>query len=88
MTLEELERLDRGKKLMQKISKLKEFLADLDKTEIGVIYTPPPAKGRYPKQSNLVDLVGKDFINDRVKGDLVLSVREEIVKLEEEFNAL
>lgn len=88
MTLEELERLDRGKKLMQKISKLKEFLADLDKTEIGVIYTPPASKGRYPKPTNLVDLVGKDFINDRVKGDLRLSVREEIIKLEEEFNAL
>ena len=88
MTIEELERLEKGKKLMQKITRLKEFLADLDKTEIGIIYTPPASKGRYPKPTNLVDLVGKDFMNDRVKGDLVLAVREEIVKLEEEFNTL
>jgi hypothetical protein len=88
MTLEELERLEKGKRLMQKISKLKEFLADLDKTEISVIYTPPAGKNRYAKASNLMDLVGKDFINDRVKGDLMLAVREEIVKLEEEFNSL
>ena len=88
MTLEELERLEKGKRLMQKISKLKEFLADLDKTEINVIYTPPAGKSRYSKASNLMDLVGKDFINDRVKGDLMLAVREEIVKLEEEFNSL
>ena len=88
MTIEELERLEKGKKLMQKISKLKEFLDGLDKTEISIVYTPPPAKGRYAKTSNLIDLVGKDFMNDRVKGDLVLSIREEIVKLEEEFNSL
>jgi hypothetical protein len=88
MTLEELERLEKGKRLMQKISKLKEFLADLDKTEINVIYTPPAGKNRYAKASNLMDLVGKDFMNDRVKGDLMLAVSEEIVKLEEEFNSL
>lgn len=88
MTLEELERLEKGKRLMQKISKLKEFLADLDKTEINVTYTPPAGKNRYSKASNLMDLVGKDFMNDRVKGDLMLAVREEIVKLEEEFNSL
>lgn len=87
MTLEELERLGKGQKLQNKISKLKEFLQEIDKININITYHSSK-KPSYAAVSNLEALVGKEFINDRVKGDLILAIREEIIRLQEEFDSL
>jgi len=84
MTKEELERLDKGKRLATKISKLREFLEGIDKKEITVTFS----SGRYARNTSLATITGQDFINNRVVGDIALAVREEIVKLEEEFSNL
>ncbi len=87
MTIEELERLGKGQKLQNKISKLKEFLQEIDKIDINITYYSSK-KPSYSAASHLETLVGKEFINDRVKGDLILAIREEIVRLQEEFDNL
>jgi hypothetical protein len=90
MTVEELDRLKQGERILQKINKIKEILAEFDKTGVRMILIPPngKVKGLIKGELNLELLTGKEFVDDRVKGDLSLSLREMLVSLEEEFKKL
>lgn len=91
MTREELKKLKEdqsrvkeGEKLLAKIEKLKAFLKDANKSTLRVVYTPP---GKY-EQKDLGSLVGETLIKNRIAGDIVLAVRDEIFRLEEDFEKL
>jgi hypothetical protein len=91
MTREELKKLKEdqarvkeGEKLLSKIEKLKAFLQDVNKSKLKIVYTPP---GKY-ELKDLSSLTGEDLVKNRIIGDIILAVRDEIFRLEEEFDKL